>query len=90
MSGTLIVLPAVEVLEGPQGLDVDRARAEGRRGQRVTGRYEARAVTRLCVEVVEIVWIPEGGPPTPLFAVAADRVPLIAAALDAWLRRAEA
>lgn len=53
----------------------------------MTGRYEARNVTRLGVELVECVWIPEGGgPPTPLFAVAAERVPLVREALDAWLR----
>lgn len=58
----------------------------------VDGRYEARAVTRLGVELVEVVWIPEGGGPpgTPLFAVAAERVPLIAAALAAWMGRAGA
>lgn len=57
----------------------------------MTGRYEARDVTRLGVPLVEVVWIPEFGPPgAPLFAVAAERIPPLAAALDAWLRRAEA
>ncbi len=37
---------------------------------------------------MEVVWIPQGGPPgAALFAVAADRIPMIAAALDAWLHR---
>ena len=55
------------------------------------GRYEAREVTRLGVRLVECVWIPQGGPPgAALFAVAAERVPLIAAAIDAWLHRGEA
>ena len=52
------------------------------------GRYEARDVTRLGVPLVEVVWILAGGPPGPgLFAVTADRIPMIAAALDAWLHR---
>ena len=52
------------------------------------GRYEARDVTRLNVPLVECVWIPAGGPPgAALFAVTADRIPMIAAALDAWLHR---
>jgi hypothetical protein len=54
------------------------------------GRYEVRPVTRLGVRLVEVRWVPAGGPPgAPLFAVTADRIPLIAAALDAWLRRGE-
>jgi len=52
------------------------------------GRYVGRDVTRLGVPLVECVWIPAGGPAgAVLFAVTADRVPLIAAALDAWLHR---
>ena len=55
------------------------------------GRYEARDVTRLGVPLVEVVWVPASGPPgAALFAVAAERVPMIAAALDAWLHRGEA
>ncbi len=55
------------------------------------GRYEARDVTRLGVPLVEVVWLPAGGPPgAALFAVTADRIPMIAAALDAWLHRAGA
>jgi hypothetical protein len=51
-------------------------------------RYVARDVTRLGVRLVEVVWVPAGGPPgAALFAVGADRIPLIAAALDAWLHR---
>ena len=54
------------------------------------GRYEAREVIRLRVRLVECVWIPAAGPPgPPLFAVTADRIPLIAAALSAWLHRGE-
>lgn len=51
------------------------------------GRYEAREITRLGVPLVEVLWIPEGGGPpgAPLFAVTADRVPLIAAALAEYL-----
>ena len=52
------------------------------------GRYVARDVTRLGVNLVEVVWIPQGGPAgAVLFAVTAGRIPLIAAALDAWLHR---
>ena len=52
------------------------------------GRYEARDVTRRGVPLVEVVWILAGGPPgAGLFAVTADRIPMIAAALDAWLHR---
>ena len=52
------------------------------------GRYAARDVTRLGVPLMEVVWIPAGGPPgAALFAVTADRIPMIAAALDAWLHR---
>ena len=55
------------------------------------GRYVVRDVTRLGVRLVECVWVPAGGPPgAVLFAVTGDRVPLIAAALDAWLHRGEA
>ncbi|MFY9927102.1 MAG: hypothetical protein WAK82_03775 [Streptosporangiaceae bacterium] len=55
------------------------------------GRYVARDVTRRGVRLVECVWIPQGGPPgAALFAVTADRIPLIAAALNAYLRAAEA
>ena len=50
------------------------------------GRYEARDVTRLGVPLVECVWIPQGGPPgAALFAVAADRIPLVADALNEYL-----
>jgi hypothetical protein len=50
------------------------------------GRYEARDVTRLGVRLVEVVWIPAGGPPgAALFAVTADRIPMIAAALGKYL-----
>lgn len=49
-------------------------------------RYEARDVTRLGVPLVEVVWIPAGGPPgSALFAVTADRIPLLAAALSKYL-----
>ena len=52
------------------------------------GRYEVRPTVRLGVRLVECVWVPAGGPPgAALFAVSAERVPLIAAALDAWLHR---
>ena len=53
------------------------------------GRYEARDVTRSGVRLVECVWVPAGGPAgAALFAVTPERVPLVAAALDAWLHRA--
>jgi hypothetical protein len=50
------------------------------------GRYEAREVTRLGVPLVEIVWIPQGGPAgAALCAVTADRIPMIAEALARYL-----
>jgi hypothetical protein len=50
------------------------------------GRYEARDVTRLGVTLVEVAWVPRGGPRgAALFAVTADRIPMIAAALGKYL-----
>ena len=50
------------------------------------GRYETREVTRLGVPLVEVVWVPAGGPAgAALFAVTADRIPMIAAALSKYL-----
>ena len=50
------------------------------------GRYEARDVTRLGVPLVEVAWVPAGGPAgAALFAVTGDRIPLIADAIARYL-----
>ena len=50
------------------------------------GRYEGRDVTRLGVDLVEVRWVPAGGPPgAALFAVSPDRVAMVAEAIARYL-----
>ena len=53
------------------------------------GHYELRREIRLGVEVIAIIWVVPGALPLLMTTVAPERVPLLAAALNEHLRRAE-
>jgi hypothetical protein len=52
----------------------------------VTGRFEIRELTRMGVELVGIWWCPPGEPPIKVAEMVPERLPLLAEALDAYLR----
>jgi len=49
------------------------------------GRYEVRVETRVGVQVTAVYWLAPGEPPSLIFVLAHDRVPLLAEALAAYL-----
>jgi len=67
------------------GRHTRRALRAVRRDRRATGRFQVRPLTRMGVQLAEIVWCPPGEPPIRCFEVVPERVPLLREALDAYL-----
>lgn len=51
----------------------------------MTGHYEVRELTRMGVQLVEIVWCPPGEPLIKMTEMVPERVPLLAEALAGYL-----
>lgn len=51
----------------------------------MTGRFEVRELTRMGVQLVEIVWCPPGEPPIKVCEMVPERVGLLAEALAEYL-----
>jgi hypothetical protein len=51
----------------------------------VTGRFEVRELTRMGVQLVQLVWCPPGEPPIKVCEMVPERVPLLAEALARYL-----
>jgi hypothetical protein len=51
----------------------------------VTGHYEVRELTRMGVQLVEIVWCPPGEPPFKVAEMVPERLPLLAEAVVNYL-----
>jgi hypothetical protein len=53
----------------------------------VTGGFEVRELTRMGVQLAEIVWCPPGEPPIKVAEMVPERLPLLAEALNRHLGR---
>ena len=51
----------------------------------MTGHYEVRELTRMGVQLMEIVWCPPGEPPIKVTEMVPKRLPLLAEALNSHL-----
>lgn len=51
----------------------------------MTGRFEVRELTRMGVQLVQLVWCPPGEPPIKVCEMVPERVPLLAEALARYL-----
>jgi hypothetical protein len=69
------------------GRHTRRALRAVRRDRRAAGHFEVRELTRMGVELAVIWWCPPGEPPIKVAEMVPERLPLLAEALNSYLKR---